>query len=90
MIASAFYPFIGFRTGTGPGERELTYTTRALGRTPVDAVLDEAAASGWGYLELPARHAMRTDAKAIGAVAAVARQFVERGPVLGLALHQSR
>ncbi|MDY7090261.1 MAG: AAA family ATPase [Actinomycetota bacterium] len=81
VIASAFYPFTGFRTGTGPGERELTFTTRALGRTPVDAVLEEAAAFGWGYLELPARHTMRTDAEAVDAVAAVARRFVERGPV---------
>jgi hypothetical protein len=81
VIASAFYPFTGFRTGTGPGERELTFTTRALGRTPVDAVLAEAAASGWGYLELPARHTMRTDGEAVGAVAAVARRFVERGAV---------
>ncbi|GGN96479.1 helicase [Actinoplanes lobatus] len=81
VIAPAFYPFTGFRTGTGPGDRELTFSTRAFGRTPVDAVLEEAATSGWGYLELPARHTMRTDAEAVAAVAAVARRFVERGAV---------
>ncbi|MFC7527585.1 AAA domain-containing protein [Actinoplanes sp. GCM10030250] len=81
VIAPAFYPFTGFRTGTGPGERELTFTTRALGRTPVDAVIETAADAGWGYLELPARHTLRTDAEAVAAVADVARRFVERGAV---------
>ncbi|MEU4692399.1 AAA domain-containing protein [Actinoplanes sp. NPDC023714] len=81
LIAPAFYPFTGFRTGTGPGDRELTFSTRAFGRSPVDAVLETAAASGWGFLELPARHTMRTDGEAIAAVAGVARRFIERGAV---------
>ncbi|MBM2621055.1 ATP-binding protein [Actinoplanes sp. LDG1-06] len=79
VIAPAFYPFTGFRTGTGPGERELTYTTTGFGRTPVDRVLATAASSGWGYLELPARHTMRTDGEAVEAVADVARRFLHRG-----------
>jgi hypothetical protein len=81
VVAEAFYPYTGFRTGTGPGERELTFQTRALGRTPVDTVLETAAATGWGFLELPARHTMRTDAVAVAAVADVARRFVSRGSV---------
>jgi hypothetical protein len=81
VVASAFYPYTGFRTGTGPGERELSFGTHAFGRTPADAVLAQAAASGWGFLELPARHTMRTDAEAVDAVARVARRFLDRGAV---------
>jgi hypothetical protein len=79
VVAAAFYPFTGFRTGTGPGERGLTLTTRALGSSPADAVLSEAASSGWGLLELPAKHTLRTDAEAVHAVAGVARRLLERG-----------
>jgi hypothetical protein len=81
VVAQAFYPFTGFRTGTGPGERELSFTTRAFGRTAVDAVLAEAAISGWGFYELDAKHTMRTDAEAVAAVADVTRRFLDRGAV---------
>jgi hypothetical protein len=81
VVAEAFYPFTGFRTGTGPGERELSFTTKAFGRTAVDAVLAEAATSGWGFYELDARHTMRTDAEAVAAVAEVTRRFLDRGAV---------
>jgi hypothetical protein len=79
VIAEAFYPFTGFRSGTGPGERGLRLRTRALGADPVDTVLGTAAATGWGLLELPARHTIRTDAEAVAAVASVVRRLVERG-----------
>ncbi|MDT3440388.1 MULTISPECIES: AAA domain-containing protein [unclassified Pseudofrankia] len=104
VVADAFYPFTGFQTGNGPGDRLLTFTgtsrpgaagpgtARArpggsggtLGRAPagaVDDVLDMAAATGWGLLELPARHTLRTDAEAVRAVADVARRLVARGAV---------
>ena len=79
VVAAAFYPYTGFRTGTGPGERGLTFGTRQLRPGPVDSVLEEAARSGWGLLELPARRTIRTDAEAVRAVAEVARRLVERG-----------
>ncbi|TQS42562.1 AAA domain-containing protein [Cryptosporangium phraense] len=81
VVASAFYPYTGFRTGTGPGERELTFAASALGRTPADEVLAVAAESGWGLLELPARHTMRTDASAVQAVADVTTRLLQRGAV---------
>jgi hypothetical protein len=80
VVAGAFYPFTGFRSGAADGERELRFTGPAAG-TPVDAVLTEAARSGWGLLELPARHTIRTDAEAVAAVAAIACRLVERGAV---------
>jgi len=79
LVSSAFYPYTGFVSGAGPGDRALSFAGRPSGGGPVDAVLDVAASSGWGYLELPARHTMRTDAEAVAAVAAVATRFVERG-----------
>jgi hypothetical protein len=81
VVAEAFYPFTGFRTGAGPGDRGLRLGERTGEGGPVDEVLEKAAADGWGLLELPARHAPRTDAEAVRAAAAVARRLVERGAV---------
>lgn len=80
VVAKAFYPFTGFRAGSGPGDRSLTFGSGGDG-SPVDAVLDEAAATGWALLELPARFTIRTDAEAVEAVAAIAKRLVERGAV---------
>ncbi|EFC81380.1 AAA domain-containing protein [Parafrankia sp. EUN1f] len=77
VVADAFYPFTGFRTGTGFGERGLVVPGPA--ESPVDDVLDVAATTGWGLLELPARHTMRTDAEAVAAVAQLTRRILERG-----------
>lgn len=98
VVADAFYPFTGFRTGTGPGDRELRLgrpvarggsAARSAGAggsadrrwRPADEVLETAAATGWGLLELPARHTLRTDTEAVRAVAEVTRRLVERGAV---------
>jgi hypothetical protein len=89
VVAKAFYPFTGFRAGSGPGDRELRFTANAGARsatvglspreaTVVDAVLDEAAASGWALLELPPRFTVRTDAEAVDAVATITKRILER------------
>ncbi|MFP8962905.1 AAA domain-containing protein [Streptomyces nanhaiensis] len=78
LVSRAFYPYTPFRSGTGPGERRLEFKAPSDG-SPVDRVLDEAAGSGWGLLELPARHTPRTDPEAVAAVAAVVRRLLERG-----------
>ena len=79
VVAEAFYPFTGFRSGTGPGDRELRFGSRATG--PLDDVLDEAAATGWGLHELPARFTIRTDAEAASACAALATRALAREAV---------
>src|SRR5689334_2732496 len=76
VVAEAFYPFTGFRSGTGPGERTLRFTAPARG--PLDEVLDTAAATGWGLHELPARFTVRTDAEAAAACAALAGRALSR------------
>ncbi|WP_344588712.1 AAA family ATPase [Actinomadura vinacea] len=80
VVSEAFYPFTGFRSGTGPGDRRLEYGARGMG-TSHDRALDEAAASGWALYELPARHTIRTDSEAVQATAALAVRLLQRGPV---------
>ncbi|GEB51380.1 AAA family ATPase [Streptomyces cacaoi] len=77
LVSEAFYPYTPFRSGTGPGDRSLEFTGPADG-SAVDEVLDVAAASGWGLLELPAARTPRTDPEAVAAVAALVRRLLER------------
>ncbi|MGA5196176.1 AAA family ATPase [Streptomyces exfoliatus] len=78
LVSDAFYPYTPFRSGTGHGDRRLSFGVASDGSGP-DRVLDEAAESGWGLLELPARHTPRTDPEAVGAVALVVRRLLDRG-----------
>ncbi len=102
VVAQAFYPFTGFRAGTGPGDRRLEFGTApsrgggtapsrgggaapwrggVAATEPLDETLETAAATGWALHELPARHAVRTDAEATGACAALALRLLRRGGV---------
>jgi hypothetical protein len=78
LVSDAFYPYTRFRSGTGHGDRHLSFAVPSDGSGP-DRVIDEAAASGWGLLELPARHTPRTDPEAVRAVATVVRRLLDRG-----------
>ncbi|WP_382465751.1 AAA domain-containing protein [Streptomyces noursei] len=80
LVSGAFYPYTPFRSGTGPDDRRLAFGVRGDG-SAVDRVLDEAAESGWGLLELPARHTPRTDPEAVRAVARVVRRVLDRGGI---------
>ncbi|MFE6283258.1 AAA domain-containing protein [Streptomyces sp. NPDC057877] len=77
LVSDAFYPYTPFRSGTDHGDRALAFTAPSDG-SATDQVLDEAAASGWGLLELPARHTPRTDPEAVHAVATVVRRLLDR------------
>jgi hypothetical protein len=81
VVAEAFYPFTGFLAGTGPGERRLSLTTAALRGGPLDETVERAAESGWALYELPARHALRTDAEAASACADLAIRVLQRGAI---------
>ena len=83
LISAAFYPYAPFRSGTGPGDRQLRLQDAGAGVSPgagsaADRVIDIAAESGWGLLELPARHTVRTDPEAVHAVAQVVRRLLDR------------
>ncbi|KKD03307.1 AAA domain-containing protein [Streptomyces sp. WM6386] len=78
LVSDAFYPFTPFRSGTDHGDRSLAFAVASDGSGP-DRVIDEAARSGWGLLELPARHTPRTDPEAVRAVATVVRRLLDRG-----------
>ncbi|MBU2670509.1 AAA family ATPase [Actinoplanes bogorensis] len=79
VVAEAFYPFTGFRSGTGPGERDLRFGRPA--ETALDEVLDVAAETGWGLHELPGRFTIRTDAEAAAACAGLAVRALAREAV---------
>ncbi|MFE3017392.1 AAA domain-containing protein [Streptomyces sp. NPDC059256] len=78
LVSRAFYPYTPFRSGTGPADRRLPFGVAGDGSAH-DRVIDEAAESGWGLLELPARHTPRTDPEAVRAVARVVRRLLDRG-----------
>ncbi|WP_328474109.1 AAA family ATPase [Streptomyces sp. NBC_00448] len=78
LVSRAFYPYTPFRSGTGSGDRRLGFGVRGDGGG-LDRTLDEAAESGWGLLELPARHTPRTDPEAVRAVALLVRRLLDRG-----------
>ncbi|MFE7166259.1 AAA domain-containing protein [Streptomyces sp. NPDC057616] len=78
LVSDAFYPYTPFRSGTDHGDRSLSFAVPSDGSGP-DRVIDEAAESGWGLLELPARLTPRTDPEAVGAVAAIVTRLLERG-----------
>ncbi|WP_328721512.1 AAA family ATPase [Streptomyces sp. NBC_00247] len=78
LISEAFYPYTPFRSGTDHGDRTLSFAEASDGSGP-DRVLDVAAESGWGLLELPALHTPRTDPEAVHAVALVVRRLLDRG-----------
>ncbi|MBC8989397.1 ATP-binding protein [Micromonospora chalcea] len=80
VVSAAFYPFTGFRAGTGPADRVLTFTEPGPGDA-YDASVEVAAASGWALHELPARHTVRTDAEAAAACAELALRVLARGAV---------
>ncbi|MFC7893129.1 AAA family ATPase [Streptomyces sp. NPDC057381] len=77
LVSDAFYPYTPFRSGTGHDDRSLAFSVPSGGSGP-DRVIDEAARSGWGLLELPARHTPRTDPEAVRAVAEVVRRLLDR------------
>ncbi|MFD3560237.1 AAA family ATPase [Streptomyces sp. NPDC058686] len=80
LVSGAFYPYTPFRSGTDHGDRRLGFEVASDGSGP-DRVIDEAAESGWGLLELPAGHTPRTDPEAVRALAQVVRRLLERGGV---------
>jgi hypothetical protein len=64
VVSSSFYvrPFVA---GVDPGVRSLSVSSPS-------AALEAAAASGWGYLELPAAHRPRTDPEVVSHLVALA------------------
>ncbi|MFE9694861.1 AAA domain-containing protein [Micromonospora sp. NPDC005806] len=80
VVAAAFYPFTGFRAGTGLADRALTFTEPGPG-DQLDATVELAAASGWALYELPERHTLRTDGEATAACADLALRVLRRGAV---------
>nr|WP_228559028.1 AAA domain-containing protein [Catenulispora pinisilvae] len=80
-ISTAFYPFEGFRSGTGPDTRTLEFRTAGFGGSYLDETLTMAFTTGWALHELPRRHVPRTDAETIQTAADLAARLLARGAV---------
>jgi hypothetical protein len=81
VVSEAFYPFTGFTSATGEGDRRLRWNTRPFGMTGVDRVLGTAAETGWALYELGHRQTLPTDAEAVRACAELAARLLARGAV---------
>ncbi|GAB2723038.1 AAA family ATPase [Kitasatospora kifunensis] len=79
LVEDAFYPYYPFESGTGLDDRRLSFAAAAHTDLPVDRVLARAADSGWGLLELEARHTLDHDPEVAEALAATAARLLERG-----------
>src|SRR5690606_28193724 len=82
LVEQAFYHFYRFVPGTTAAERVLSYASLPHGSGPLDDVLARAADSGWGHLELPARHTLDQDPEVAEALAATAARLLERGALV--------
>ncbi|WP_194904218.1 AAA domain-containing protein [Catenulispora rubra] len=80
-VSAAFYPFEGFRAGTGLDVRALEFRTAGFGGSHLDETLRMAFTTGWALHELPRRHVPRTDAETIQTAADLAARLLERGAV---------
>jgi AAA domain len=81
VVSAAFYPFSGFSAATELGDRAMRWNTEPFGISSFDLALEMAADTGWALHELPRRHALRTDAEAVGACAELAARLLLRGAV---------
>lgn len=85
IVSDAFYPFKGFVAGTANGDRSLI-----LGRArkkmrarliDADAVLSQAAKSGWAYVELSEAFTVRTDLEIAETLAQLVVRLLARGAI---------
>jgi AAA domain len=81
VVSAAFYPFSGFSAATELSDRAMRWNTEPFGMSSFDLALQTAADTGWALYELPHRHALRTDAEAVGACAELAARLLLRGAV---------
>ena len=81
VVSAAFYPFSGFSAATELSDRAMRWNTEPFGLSSFDLALQTAADTGWALYELPHRHALRTDAEAVGACAELAARLLLRGAV---------
>ncbi|MFD5050631.1 AAA family ATPase [Streptomyces tendae] len=82
LVEQAFYPFYRFIPGTTAQERVLSYDILSHGSSPLDDVLARAADTGWGHLELPARHTLDQDPEVAEALATTAARLLQRGALV--------
>ena len=80
--AAAFYPRLPFSAAVRVGVRQLSLAPAVGGRAArvVNAALDEAAATGWAYLELPSGLSLPADPETAGLAVDVVDWLLRRAP----------
>jgi hypothetical protein len=80
--ATAFYPGHAFEPAVRAGVRRFEIPSAGRRPTPTDRVLDAAAVSGWGYLELPPSITVAADPEVIEATVGVIDRVLHRRPTI--------
>jgi len=89
LAAAAFYPGHAFEPAVLAGVRQ--FDLPSAGRRPksIDRVLDVAAVSGWGYLELPSGISVSADPELVSAAVGVVDRVLDRRPTLSCERYKS-
>jgi hypothetical protein len=85
VVVDAFYPTTPFNAGTSQSQRSLNLgrKSRRDGATiDLNAVLEQGAATGWAYVELPERLTVRTDHEVAESLAALVATLLKRGALV--------
>lgn len=80
--AAAFYPGHEFGPAVRDGVRQFALPAAGRRRSATDRVIDQAAQSGWGYLELPAGVCLAADPQLIDATVGVVERILDRRPTI--------
>jgi hypothetical protein len=81
-MAKAFYPGHGFGPAVLPGVRRLELALPPRRGSAIDRVIDEAAQSGWGYLELPPSVSLAADDEVTSTAVDVIDRVLGRNPTV--------
>ena len=80
--AAAFYPGHAFEPAVRAGVRRFEIPTAGKRPKSIDQVLDAAALSGWGYLELPSSVTVAADPEIIETAVGVVDRVLDRTPTI--------
>ena len=80
--AAAFYPGHAFAPAVKEGVRRFEMPSAGRRPSTTDRVLDAAAVSGWGYLELPSGITVAADPEIVAATVGVIDRVLDRTPTI--------
>ena len=91
VINEIFYPDLRFGPGSVSSDREIMYTRKVVGGSPVVRDAWRSAASrGWAYVELPHRIVVQPDREIVGLIGDLVEWFFATDPAVRDERHQGR